>query len=124
MTVLRAQRLIACVLLLPVVAQIQGCKGSTSLENVSVALRNTETYQYPTVGGDEEGATIVLQPTHYSISEMRRDATTNWIATYVYRPAAGFVGKDEAVIEISTGSDGASAPTDIKRVAFRFDVRN
>jgi hypothetical protein len=117
-----AVRLRVVCVLAAVVLGVPGCKGPDSLETVIVYLKNTETFQYRTVGGDEEGATISLQAAHYSISEIRRDAATNWYAVYVYQPAAGFVGEDHAEIEVHTGSDGASAPTNIKRVVFRFSI--
>ena len=119
----RLHRLVAFVLLLLVVYG-QGCSKSNPSEIVSVSLKNTETYQYPTVGGDEEGARISTQASHYSISEIRRNAETNWVAVYTYRPAAGFVGSDYAEVEILSGSDGASSPTSIKTVAFRFVVHD
>jgi hypothetical protein len=124
MTNQRFDRLVACVLLLPLVVHIHGCRKSNPVETLSVSLKNTETYQYPTVSGDEEGARILTQARHYSISEIRRNAETNWVAVYVYRPAAGFVGADYAEVEILSGSDGASAPTSVRRVAFRFVVHN
>jgi hypothetical protein len=114
---------IGCVLA-AVAVGVQGCNGPNSIETVSVSLKNTETYEYRTVGGDEEGARISTQARHYSISEIRRDAATNWYAVYVYQPAAGFVGEDHAEVEVMTGSDGASAPTNIKRVVFRFSIHN
>ena len=112
---------IACVLAAAAVG-VQGCKGPDSAETVIVYLKNTETFRYRTVGGDEEGATISLQAAHYSISEIRRDAATDWYAVYVYQSAPGFVGEDHAEIEVQTGSDGASAPTNIKKVVFRFSI--
>jgi len=124
MTVAPFHRFVAAALLLPVVAQVEGCGGPAAFEVVNVSLGNTELYEYPTVGGDEEGARIASQAGHYSISEIRRDASTHFIAVYVYRPAADFVGSDRVVVEILTGSDGASAPTNIRRVAFRFDVHD
>jgi hypothetical protein len=120
----RLHRLFPFVLLIPAVVYVQGCRKSNPVETVTVSLKNTETYQYPTVGGDEEGARISTQANHYSISEIRRNAETNWVAVYVYRPAAGFVGSDYAEVEILTGSDGASSPTSIRRVAFRFAVHH
>src|SRR5687768_11073529 len=108
----------ACVLA-AVTVGVQGCKDPDSVETVIVYLKNTETFQYRTVGGDEEGATISVQAAHYSISEIRRDAATNWYAVYVYQPVAGFVGEDHAEVEVQTGSDGASAPTNIKKIVFR-----
>src|SRR5688572_30079697 len=103
---------------------VQGCKGSDSSETVIVYLKNTETFQYRTVGGDEEGATISVQAAHYSISEIRRDASTDWYAVYVYQPAVGFVGEDLSEVEVMTGSDGASAPTNIKKLIFRFSIHD
>jgi hypothetical protein len=102
----------------------QGCSDTVRVETIRVSLQSGQIYQFPTVGGDEEGARIVTQPKHYSISEIRRDAETNWVATFVYQPAAGFVGSDYAEIEILTGSDGASPPTNVRKVAFQFDVHN
>jgi hypothetical protein len=110
--------------LLPVVFQIQACKDASSVETVKVSLTNSQAYQYPTVGGDEDGATIVVQPNHSVISEIRRNAETNWVATFVYQPTAGYVGSDYAEIEIVTGSDGASPPRNVKRVVFHFDIHN
>ena|ERR1041384_6269513 len=104
-----------------VVVQLQGC-GVSSPESINVSLRNGDTYQYPTVGGDEDVARISIQAQHYQTSEMRRDAQTNWVATYVYQPAPGFVGSDHVELELLTGSDGASAPKDLKKVALRFTV--
>jgi hypothetical protein len=124
MTRQRLHTSVASVLLLPLLISAQGCGEPNSFQAVSVSLTNTETYQYPTVGGDEEGARISTQPNHSSISEIRRDAATNWVAVYVYRPAAGFVGSDYAEVEIMTGSDGASAPTSVKRVAFHFVIHD
>jgi hypothetical protein len=111
---------IACVL----AVVVQGCKDPDSVETVIVYLKNTETFQYRTVGGDEEGATISVQAVHFSISEIRRDASTDWYAVYVYQPAADFVGEDHAEVEVMTGSDGASAPTNTKRLVFRFSVHD
>jgi len=116
-TGLRFLLVMACVL-------VQSCAEASSIETVHVSLQSAETFQYPTVGGDEEGARIATQATHYSISEFRRNAATNWVAVYVYRPASGFVGSDYAELEISTGSDGASPPTSVKKVALRFAIHH
>jgi len=109
---------------LAVVALALACQDDEAVQTITVSLRNTDTYEYPTVGGDEEGARIVRQTTHHRVSEIRRDAGTNWIATYVYQPLAGYVGSDHAEIEILTGSDGASPPTNVRRVAFDFVIRD
>lgn len=106
---------IVCALLLA------GCKeGTPSLEVRTVSLRNSDVFQYPTVAGDEEGARVSAQARHYTVSEIRRNAETNWVATYVYQPLSGFVGSDEAEIEILTGSDGASSPRTTTKIVFHF----
>jgi len=116
--------LVAFAFLLSIVVHLQGCGGSNPVETINVSLKNTEVYQYPTVGGDEEGARISIQAKHYSTSEIRRNAETNWVAVYIYQPAAGFVGSDSVDIEVLTGSDGASLPTNVKKVAFHFDIHD
>jgi hypothetical protein len=124
MTGIRFSIRAALVGLLPVVPHMQACNDSASVETVKVSLTNSQTYQYPTVGGDEAGARISVQPRHSGISEIRRNAETNWVATFVYQPTAGFVGTDDAEIEIATGSDGASPPRNVRRVVFHFDIHN
>jgi hypothetical protein len=99
-----------------------GCREPGAVETVKVSLANSQVYEYPTMGGDEDGARISIQPKHYSTSEIRRNAETNWVATFVYQPITGFVGSDYAEIEIMTGSDGASPPRNVKRVVFEFDI--
>jgi len=118
----RLLTLVALVVLISVHAQ--ACGDAIGIETIRVSLQNGEIYQFPTVGGDEEGARISTQPKHYSISEIRRNAETNWVATFVYQPAAGFVGSDYAEIEILTGSDGTSPPTNVRRVAFQFGIQD
>ena len=88
---LRFAKLVAFALCVPVIVQVQGCKESNPLETVSFSLKNTDVYQYPTVGGDEDRERISTTPNHYSINEIRRNAETNWVAVYVYRPVAGFI---------------------------------
>ena len=124
MTQLRFHRLVAFFLFLPVAVILEGCSQTSPVDTVDIPLRNTETYEYPTVGGDEDGVTISRQARYYRVSEIRRNKETNWVGVYVYQPAAGFVGTDHAEIQIETGSDGASAPTNIRTVAFRFVVRD
>ena len=116
-------RRIAIALLLVATVASSSCDRSSDAETVEVALRTSETYQFAMATGDEDGARILSQAVHFSVSEIRRDSTTNWSALYVYAPAAGFLGEDSVQLEITTGSDGASAPTRRKRVTIRFSVR-
>lgn len=123
MTNRRFHSSVALVVLLLVV-HLEGCGEANDLESVRVSLKNTETYQYPTFVGDEEGASISTQAKHYAISEIRRDQSTTWDAVYFYQSAASYVGSDYAEIKIFTGSNGASPSTRIKAVAFYFDIHN
>lgn len=112
------------VVLLISVVHFAGCSDLDSVKTVRVSLQNTETYQYPTFVGDEEGTSLSTQAKHYTISEVRHDSTTNWAAVYFYQAAAGYVGSDYSAIRIYRGSDGASPNTHITEVRFYFDVHN
>jgi len=98
------------------------CKEKVAVEFLSVSLLNTDRYRHPTVGGDEEGARISMQATHYSVSEIRRDSETNWVATYVYQPTAGYTGTDDVELEILSSADGATAPQLTKKVRLHFSI--
>ena len=91
---------------------------------VNVALRNTETFQYPTVGGDEEGTLISTQAQHYRVSEIQRDASTNWVCVYVYQPEIGYVGTDYAELEIHTNNVGSPEYARVSKVGMSFTVTN
>lgn len=124
MTGLRLSKRVALGALFPLVLHSPACTNSNAQETITISLRNTETYQYPTVSGGEERARISIQAQHYSISEIRRNAATNWVATYVYQSGIGFEGSDSVGLEILTGSDGASPPMNIEKVLIRFAVHN
>jgi len=101
------------------------CNGTSVSQddNQAVLLNNSETYEFRTgIGGDEEGASIKLQAQNYEISEIIRNAETNWEAVYRYKPKAGFTGTDYVELELSTGSDGASPPTKIEVIKINFQV--
>lgn len=102
-------------------AVLLSCDRSVPFELMTVSLSNTDTFEHAMVGGDEEGAAIRTEPRHAEVSEIRRDAETNWVATYVYQPVAAYVGSDHVQIEIYTGSDGASPP-DVSRLVIQFDI--
>lgn len=102
---------------------VQACATSPQVIQIAVALKNTEIYEYRAVGGDEAGASIATQARHYTVSEIRRDSTTNWAATYVYQPATDFVGSDVVLLEITTNAAGAG-PSTVNRVAIHFQVHN
>jgi hypothetical protein len=98
---------------------------ATTVQVIPVALRNTETYQFLTnVGGDEEGVLITKQAAHYSVSEIRRDASTSFLCVYIYEPQAGYTGSDYAELEIRINKAGTSESTQVSRLGFSFTVTN
>ncbi len=109
-------------LLLILISLTIACNDESSSRDINVEIRSSELYQYPTVGGDEEGAIIKTQAKYFEISEIRRNAETNYVATYTYKSKADFVGQDFVEIEILTGSDGASAPTNSEIVKIIFTI--
>ena len=102
---------------------LAGCDSSAETDVVTVVLSGAETYELDLASGDEEGARVVEQAHHFAVSEIRRDASTLWVARYVYEPAAGFVGNDRVELEVLSGSDGATAPTRVHRISIRFTVQ-
>ncbi len=92
-------------------------------DTITVAAKNTEVYEYKTgISGDEEGASIIAQAKHFEISDIVRNADTRWEAVYKYKAKSGYIGTDYVEIEISTGSDGASPPTNIEIIKIKILV--
>lgn len=68
---------------------------------VEAEISNTEIYEYNTgMGGDEQGAQIMQHPLNYEISEMIRDASTNFSPIYRYKPTTGFVGTEVVKLQL------------------------
>jgi len=88
----------------------------------AVTLRNSDTYQYPTLSGDEEGATIVKQAQHFKISEVRRNTSTNWDAVYVYQPEPGYTGNDYVELEITRNPVGTLGHEQTSRLGISFTI--
>lgn len=94
---------------------------NSDVSAITVPLNKAETYEYRTgIGGDEEGASIILQAKHFEISDIIRNGDTQFEAVYRYRPEPSFSGTDYVEIQLSTGSDGASSPTNVKIVKIKF----
>lgn len=122
MTHLSSRRLSSITSLLLVICVIlPSCGRSLPVEVVAVSLSNSDSFEYATVSGDEEGTRITTQPQHAEVSEIRRDAETNWVATYVYRPASGYVGSDFVQLEILANADGVGPPA-VRRLTIQFTV--
>lgn len=113
---------IFCLLILLV-----GCENTTDpnikASTTFVRITNSETYEFRTgISGDEEGATIKMQAKHFLVSDIVRNADTKWEAVYVYKPESVYRGTDYVELELSTGSDGASPPTNIEIIKIRIQV--
>ena len=108
--------------LLIFVSLFVGCDEESSPNHINVEISNSELYQHPTVGGDEEGARIKIQAKYFEISEIIRNAETNYVATYTYKSKTDFIGRDFVEIEILTGSDGANAPINSEIIKIIFTI--
>ncbi len=111
-------------LFLALLVAVPACRDADPVQQIDVSMKNTDVYTYRIALGDEDGSRIVVQPKHYAVSEMRRGPGTQFAGEYRYQPAPGFVGSDLAELEVSTGSDAASAPTRVQRIVLRFTVTN
>ncbi len=99
------------------------CDLPTSQE-FNVKITANETYMFDLgIFGDEEGASISRQATHFSVSTVERDNNSGKII-YKYTPATNFVGTDEVQIKSERGSDGASPNTNITYTTIKFTIIN
>ena len=80
-----------------------GCSPYPSLDSdkdITVAIKNSGVYEHDLgMSGDEEGASIKRQASHFTVSEIVRDSTTNWSPVYRYQPSKGYVGTDSVEIQ-------------------------
>ncbi|HNF23823.1 MAG TPA: hypothetical protein PKV80_05115 [Leptospiraceae bacterium] len=89
-------------------------------KTVSVRILQNQKYTYDLgMFGDEEGASIQKQASHFSISEIEREPEK---AKYYYTPEKDFTGTDEVEIVIERGSDGASPSTDFTVIIIKFTI--
>jgi hypothetical protein len=108
---------------------IQSCKKDAikpHTQTIHVALKVNQTYLYDLGGfGIEEGAGIVTQASHFLISTANRDTSGNTPNIfYHYIPATNFVGTDEVTLKSETGSNGATANTNISYTTIKFTITN
>jgi hypothetical protein len=83
------------------------------------SINNNEIFEYDLGNfGDEDGAQIATQASHFLISEL--NGTNNIV--YTYKASEGYVGTDFVRIELTTGSDGSSSGTVSSVVEIRFNV--
>ena len=107
---------------------LPGCSNeepvNTPANIISISVGRNETVHYD-LGyfGEEEGALISKQASHYLVSKTDRDINTGKIM-YIFTPALGFTGTDEVELKSMRGSDGASANNNIIFTTIRFNISN
>jgi hypothetical protein len=85
------------------------CKKEESKQSVNQTLKMNEPFQYDLGNfGDEEGATISKQATHFSVSFLEYYSNTGKIV-YHYKPDSNYAGTDEVIIRSARGSDGGGS---------------
>lgn len=112
-------------LLFTLMAVIISCENEPSAGQITVdiEMNNSQIFEYRTgISGDEEGARITQQALNYEISEMVRNASTQWEAVYRYKPKANFVGSEEVIIRLEQGSDGASPSNNFTNITITIFV--
>ncbi len=101
-----------------------GCKkdeSNNSTKTINVILKYNQPYQYDLGSfGDEEGATISRQASHFEISKIDRINYVNMI--YTYKPVQDYIGLDEAELMAERGSDGASPNNEISIIIIKFAI--
>ena len=123
LTKAKAMRNIFITALLFSVWGFTGCS-NWKTDEVNITITNSQIFHYDFgICGDEEGAVISSQGSHYEISEIIRDSTTLFCSIFEYKPAAGFTGTDIVEVETNTGSNGASNGQ-INTIQFNFTITN
>ena len=109
--------------------QLTGCSNSVDTDDVdgdsiTVNLKSGEVYQYYAVSGDEEGAVISLQASHYERREILRNAKTNYSVVYFYQSATDYTGSDSVELTIFKNADGVGEPSETIKLKINFVIRN
>ena len=102
---------------------VQGCNNNepTPSNTLNMTLKTDATYQFDLrYFGDEEGATISIQPKHFEVSKIDRDINSGKVI-YTYVPSIGFTGTDSVELKSMRGSNGASA-NNITIVVIKFKI--
>ena len=100
------------------------CKKEESKQSVNQTLKMNEPFQYDLGNfGDEEGATISKQATHFSVSFLENNFNTGKIV-YHYKPDSNYAGTDVVIIRSARGSDGGDSSKNDKILltSFRFSI--
>jgi len=105
----------------------QSCKKDESVNSTTktiyVTIKSNETYQFDLGSfGDEEGAGISRQASHFQVSKTERVNYVKIIYTYI--PAQDYVGTDEVELKAERGSDGAGPNNEITFFVIKFEITN
>ena len=91
---------------------------------ITISLGRNDTYRYNLgLFGDEEGANITTQSSHYLVSELNREINSGSIS-YTYTPSSDFTGTDLVVLKSMRGSDGASPNNHVIVTTIKFRITN
>ena len=90
-----------------------GCKKDPMVYedvDINIVLQSGDSYEYDFITGDEEGAIIQIQATHYYQSEIIRSQSTNMSSVYLFNPLSGYIGTDfvqiqKQMYDLSTGEE-------------------
>jgi len=121
-------RLLLYLVILSLFTGVYSCKkdksSPTDKQVIKVTIKSNEDYSYDLGGyGDEEGASIIRQATHYQMSYLIRDSNSVNI-TYKYKPAENYVGTDEVELKSEKDSDGAGPNDIIIITTIKFTITN
>jgi hypothetical protein len=117
-----------CFILISLFLLTFGCSnlvGPISNEtSLSITLSAGELYVFHTgMSGDEEGASIVVQTKHFTVSEITRNAGTMWEPVYTYTPEDGYAGTDYIELETISCSDGTDLTKKVGSMKISFKVQ-
>jgi hypothetical protein len=114
-------------ILLSILTLTHSCKKDKSvnsnIETINATIKANETYQYDLgLFGDEEGATISVQASHFQVSKLERVDYVKII--YTYTPTQNYVGTDEVELKAERDSDGVSPNNGITIFVIKFAITN
>jgi len=115
-------------ILFGVLTLCMGCSkeepGISPANEITITLGRNETYRYDLgLFGDEEGARITTQASHFLVSELNSDINSSNIR-YTYTPTDDFTGTDVVVLKSMRGSDGASQNNQVILTTIKFMISN
>jgi hypothetical protein len=116
------KKILNITLIFIVLVFLNSCFSDEVIRYKDVTLKYTDYYELDLgLSGDEEGARIVKQASHYEYSQFIRDEGTNYSIVYQYKAIDGYIGSDEVEIETCTGGDGIRCDN-VETLIIRFNI--